>query len=112
MHFGIGSPQFLVRSQVDGVRDAPWCDAVEDAVEYQWSVLLMRLVSRSQGNLSGPGKPQPAHIGGIDLLERAVALLGPVRAVGDPFFTARASCLQKGVIDPPRLLGQADQGPH
>lgn len=72
-------------THIHRVDDAPGCDAVHDAVEHQWRGFLLSLkVSRCDGNIVSRCQTQFAHIGGVDLLQRAVAPLGPVDAVADP----------------------------
>lgn len=49
-------------------------------------------------------EPEPAYGGGVDLVERAVALLGPVHVVTDPILTGLAGILQRGIINAAGLL--------
>jgi hypothetical protein len=109
IHFGIGPPELFMRAQVNGINDAPRSNAVEHAVEDQRRCLLMCFrIPRRQRNFRGPRHSEPADIGGIDLLERTEALLGPIHAMSDPFLAGRASGLEQRVIHLPRLLGESD----
>jgi hypothetical protein len=107
----IGAPDFLMRSQIDGICDAPWSNAVEHSVEYQRCVFLMRLrISRCQRKLGRPCQSEAAHICGIDFLQRTEPLFGPIGAIGNPFIAGLASGLEQVVVHPARLLSQTNQG--
>ena len=98
-------PQLLSRTGIHGIHHAPWRNAVQDAVENQRSSLLTVLrIARCCRNIHVPADAKPAHIRGIDLLQRAVPLFRPVDVVADPFFTRFARVAQSGFVHTPGLL--------
>ncbi len=98
---GIGVPHFFASVRVDGVHDAPGRDAIQDAVVDQGCSLLPAAIvaARNRGDVVIPCQTQPAHVGVVDLGERAIALLRPAQVVSDPFSRIPGGVLQRGIVD-------------
>ena len=95
--FGIVAPDFLAGTHIDGVGDAPVRDAVEHAVVDERCAFL---VAAARTDFVGPGQAETADVGGIDLLQQAVALLLIVQTVRQPVFgVALAGVPQRVLVD-------------
>ena len=94
--FRIPAPLFLAGARIDGEDDAPVGDAVERAVRHQRRAFL---VAAARTDFVGPGQPQPADVGRVDLIERAVAGFARSQAVAQPFFSGLAGVPQRGIVD-------------
>src|SRR5204863_1286225 len=78
-------PDFFAGAGVHRVHHAPRRDAIDDAVRDQWRALLaiLRIATRRR-DIYVVAKSQAVYIPCVDLVERAIALLGPTQVVADP----------------------------
>src|SRR5262249_7097646 len=68
IHFRIDTPDLPMRFQIDRVDNAPRRDSVENSVEHQWRVFLMRLrITGRERKRYRPRQPQPVHVRCVDL---------------------------------------------
>src|SRR5213593_90919 len=102
INFRIPPPSFLPRAGIDGEDDAPVCDAAQTAIPEKRSCFL---IAASLSDVIRPGQTKPAHVGGIDLFQGAVAGLARSETVGQPFLARPAGIPQCHIIEPARLLG-------
>ena len=85
-------PEQVAGRRVDGLNDVAGVGHVEHAVTDQWGPLLQAL-----GQTSRPDHPEVAHVGAIDLLQRAVAPTVECTTPHQP--VSRIWVLQFGVRD-------------
>ncbi len=61
------------------------------------------------GDVGVPGQTQAADVARVDLIERAIALLGPIAVVADPILAGSPGVFERGVVNRVRGLGQGDR---
>ncbi|KAI3488620.1 hypothetical protein L1887_47391 [Cichorium endivia] len=102
---GIELPQALAAAQVHGHHPAPGQRGVEHAVGHQRGGLQATVVFQIQM----PGQAQLADVAGVDLLERAEALLGVGAAMAEPFAAVLLAGADGGLVDLGGLGACGDQ---
>ena len=77
----IPAPEFLAGARVEREDDAPGRDAVERVVPHQRRAFL---VAAARAHHVRPGQAETLRVGGVDLLEGAVARFVLIAAVAEP----------------------------
>ena len=62
------------------------------------------------GNIGVPRQAQAADVARVDLIERAIALLGPIAVVADPILAGSSGVFERSVVNRVRGLGRGDRG--
>ena len=79
-HLGVVLPQQCAGLRVEGVDHAPGAGHVKAAVDHDRGGFHAAV----GGEVEGPREPQPAHVRGVDAIERTEALLGIAAPVAQP----------------------------
>jgi hypothetical protein len=109
VHFRIHAPDFLVSLEVNGIRNAPGRDAVQNTIEHKRRLLLMCLgISLCKRQRNRPSQTQAVDICGIDLFQRAVSLFRPVHAVADPLVSGLTAGFESSIVYLARFLSECD----